>query len=149
MSNVEEIDYESLKALITRVEHAIEHDIALEADDLRLLLSAIHTLMTVQSKLEDKDITLHKLRKLLGMITSSEKRASTDKDEGTAKKGKKKKQPRKPKPKNEPAKTEHHKLEDVKKGDPCPECPSGKLTKHEPGTLLRVSGSPSWKRLGI
>ena len=129
MSNVEEIDYESLKALITRVEHAIEHDIALEADDLRLLLSAIHTLMTVQSKLEDKDITLHKLRKLLGMITSSEKRASTDKDEGTAKKGKKKKQPRKPKPKNEPAKTEHHKLEDVKKGDPCPECPSGKLDR--------------------
>ena len=46
---VEDIDYQALQELIVRVEHAIEHDLALEADDLRLLLSAIHTLMAVQS----------------------------------------------------------------------------------------------------
>jgi hypothetical protein len=143
MGTVEEINYEALKELIARVEHAIEHELALEADDLRLLLSAIHTLMTVQSQLEEKDITLYKLRKLLGMITSSEKRKPADSDtEEENKKDKKKKQNqnRKPKPKNKPARTEHHKLDDVKKGDACPECPKGKLLKHEPGTLLRVSG---------
>jgi len=143
MSKVEEIDYESLKALISRVEHAIEHEIALEADDLRLLLSAIHTLMTVQSKLDDKDITLHKLRKLLGMIKSSEKRPSADSDTDTdqKKKASNKNTQRKPKQKKTPARTVHHKLEGVKKGDPCPECPSGKLSKQEPAILLRVTGS--------
>lgn len=141
MSTVEEINYEELKALIARVEHAIEHELALEAEDLRLLLSAIHTLMTVQSKLEEKDITLNKLRKLLGMVTSSEKRKS---DGDTKKKKDRKKKPGgKPKPKSQPARTEHHKIEDAKKGDPCPECPSGKLVKHEPSTLLRVTGSTS------
>lgn len=141
MSKVEEIDYESLQALIARVEHAIEHELALEAEDLRLLLNAIHTLMTVQSKLEEKDVTLTKLRKLLGMVKSSEKRSSEDK--ATSKKNSKKKSPRKPKAKNTPAKVEHHKLEGVKKGDPCPECPKGKLSKHEPATLLRVTGNAS------
>lgn len=145
MNTVEDIDYESLKALIARVEHAIEHELALETEDLRLLLSAIHTLMSVQSKLDDKDITLHKLRKLLGMIKSSEKRPSTDSDTdsdtGKKKKDSKKKPPRKPKPKSTPAKTEHHKLEGVQKGDPCPECPKGKLSKQEPAILLRVTGS--------
>ena len=142
MSTVEDINYEALKELIARVEHAIEHELALEADDLRLLLNAIHTLMTVQSQLEEKDITLYKLRKLLGMITSSEKRKSADNDASEDnKKANKKKQNRKPKPKKKPARTEHHKLEDVKKGDSCPECPKGKLFKKEPGTLLRISGS--------
>ncbi len=141
MSTVEEIDYESLKELIARVEHAIEHELALEADDLRLLLSAIHTLMTVQSKLEEKDITLYKLRKLLGMITSSEKRKSTDTDTDPEDKKKKPRKKPKAKPKNKPARTEYHNLKDVKKSDPCPECPNGKLLKHEPSTLLRVTGS--------
>ncbi len=147
MSKVEEINYEVLKALITRVEHAIEHNLALETDDLRLLLSAINTLATVQSKLEEKDATLYKLRKLLGMIASSEKRKSTDgntsnskPDQDKGKKGKAKRTNKKPKKKNEPAKIEHHKLEDAEKGDDCPECPKGKLLKHEPSTLLRISG---------
>lgn len=141
MSKVEEIDYQALQALISRVEHAIEHELALEAEDLRLLLSAIHTLMTVQSKLEEKNITLHKLRKLLGMVQSSEKRPAADGD--TDKKKAKKKPPRTPKQKNTSAKTEHHQLKDAKKGDPCPECPKGKLSKHDPSTLLRVTGSAS------
>ena len=139
MNTVEEIDYESMKALTARVEYAIENELALESDDLRLLLTAIHTLMTLQSRLEDKDITLYKLRKLLGMVVSSEKR-STNEDSPNNKKKSPKKKP-KPRSKPEPKETLYHKLEDIKKGDPCPECPTGKMIKYEPSILLRITGS--------
>ena len=146
-----EFSYDEMTALIARVEHAMEHELALESSDLRLLLSAIQTLMSVQSNLTEKDATLYKLRKLLGMVTSSEKRKKAKSDETESsdikennenKNGPGKKAARKQKkPKPSPAKTEHHPLAGDKKGDPCPECPKGKLIKHEPSILLRVSGS--------
>ena len=71
---VQDIDYDALQALIGRVEHAIEHNLALEPEDMALLLAAIHTLLEVQTQLDEKSVTLHKLRKLLGMVKSSEKR---------------------------------------------------------------------------
>ena len=75
-STHQEINIEELNALIERVEHAIENELALSVDDLKLLLSAIHTLSTLQRSLEDKNATLYKLRKLLGMIKQSERRPS-------------------------------------------------------------------------
>ncbi|MBL4868578.1 MAG: transposase [Pseudomonadales bacterium] len=137
---VEDIDYQALQELIVRVEHAIEHDLALEADDLRLLLSAIHTLMAVQSRLEDKDITLNKLRKLLGMIKSSEKRESSGSHDKRKPALTSKKKP-KSRQKLKPIKTVQYNLVDTVKGDTCPECPSGKLSKKPPSVLLRISGS--------
>jgi len=43
-SAITTIDRNELDSLILRVEHAIEHDLAIEAEDLRLLLQAIQTL---------------------------------------------------------------------------------------------------------
>src|SRR5690606_4524002 len=73
-SDVNEIDIEVLDQLVARVEYAIEHDLSLSIEDMKLLLQAIHTLCHLQHHLEDKDITLTKLRKLLGMVQSSERR---------------------------------------------------------------------------
>jgi transposase len=143
-AKIEDIDYEALKALIARVEYAIENELALETDDLRLLLIAINTLATVQSRLEDNDITLHKLRKLLGMVTSSEKRPSSDNQNNANQKKPPRKKP-KPATKPTPKETLYHKLKKFKKGDPCPECPKGKLAKYIPLVLLRISGSAPLK----
>ena len=62
-----------LDALIERVEQAIEHDLALSNEDLRLLLQALLTLAQLQERLQDQAITLSKLRKLAGLVASSEK----------------------------------------------------------------------------
>ena len=52
-SRVVEIDRKSLAELMTRVEEAIEHDLALSVDDLKMLLLAISTLSTLQEKIEN------------------------------------------------------------------------------------------------
>jgi hypothetical protein len=64
------LDSHALDALVARVTEAKEH---LSADDTQLLLDALMTQAGLQERLNDKDITLHKLRKLLGMVHSSEK----------------------------------------------------------------------------
>lgn len=140
-SQVEEIDSQALYDLIARIEHAIEHELALEPEDLRLLLNAIHTLMTLQSRLEDKDVTLHKLRKLLGMVSSSEKRTTASKASNRSKNETSSDKKTKSRKKRTPPKTEHHVLEGIKRGDPCPACPNGTLVKCAPAVLIRVSGS--------
>jgi hypothetical protein len=45
-----------------------------------MLLLAISTLSTLQEKIENSDLTLHKLPKLLGMVQQSERRQSAKKD---------------------------------------------------------------------
>lgn len=130
---VKEIDQKALESLMHRVEEAIEHGLSLSSDDLQLLLNAIHTLATLQSKLEEKDITLLKLKKLLGMVTSSERRS-------TSKPGSRS-NTKKPKPEQPEPKVVHHKHSELKSGDECPdELCSGKVYKDRPGVLLRVSG---------
>lgn len=39
----------------------------------------------------------------------------------------------------------HHKLETLTKGDPCPECITGKLYKFEPASFLRITGESPYK----
>jgi hypothetical protein len=73
-NDLKEIDKVALSELIERVEHAIAHDLALSVEDMKLLLSAITTLCTLQEKIEQDDVTLYKLRKLLGMVKQSESR---------------------------------------------------------------------------
>ncbi|NOY73407.1 MAG: hypothetical protein GXP14_13740 [Gammaproteobacteria bacterium] len=146
-TTVQEIDDAALQALITRVEHAIEQGLALEAEDMRLLLRAIHTLLEIQTQLEEKNITLHKLRKLLGMVRRSEKRANNLSNEKDAsgkpnnKHRQKLKKPRNAKKKVEPKEIVHHQLDGLKKGDPCPHCPNGTLRKYDWKTLLRISST--------
>jgi hypothetical protein len=149
---VQEIDYVALQALMSRVEHAIEHGLALDAEDMRLLLAAMHTLLELQSQLEDKDVTLQRLRKLLGMVKSSEQRNGVSQENpGDAQRhknaNKKARKERKPRKKIEPSEVIHHKLEDLSKGDPCPECPNGRLVKQEPKVVLRVSGTQPYEAI--
>jgi hypothetical protein len=58
--NISELSAKELAALIERVEYAIEHDLALSVEDMKLLLCAITTLCTLQQKIEQDDVTLHK-----------------------------------------------------------------------------------------
>ena len=73
-SSIKQINTKELGELIERVEHAILHDLALSTEDMKLLLSAIMTLCSLQQKMAQDDVTLHKLRKLLGMVKQSEQR---------------------------------------------------------------------------
>ena len=62
-----------LDALIDRVEAAMVHNLALSAEDYRLLLDVVLTLANMQERLSHNDLTITKLKKLLGMVRSSEK----------------------------------------------------------------------------
>lgn len=138
-----DISPEELDALMERVTQAREHQLTLSPEDCDLLLSALMTLAGMQEKLSDNDITINKLRKLVGMVQSSEtlKSAITRKPKSTAK-------PNKPKkPKVNPVKPEiqHHKHQELSKGDTCPECGIGKLYKTDPATFLRITGQSPLK----
>lgn len=135
-----DIDGDALDALIARVTEAKENHLALSPQDCQLLLDALVTLASMQDRLANHDVTVHKLRKLLGIEKSSEKRADVTKQPNT--------KPKKKKPKNDsdegftPVKPRVviHSLQDLKKGDTCPECLTGKVYKTEPGSLLRITG---------
>jgi len=139
-ADIIELSTEELDALIVRLQEAIDYDLALSADDVRLLLNAVITLASMQERLSDKDITLHKLRKLLGMVKSSEKLSDlTDEAKPVGKPKIKRK--KKPKEKKRPPPTQiFHPLETLNKGELCPECAIGKLYKYEPAQLLRITG---------
>jgi len=138
-----EIDRKALAELVMRVEEAIEHQLALSVEDLKLLLAAISTLCTLQEKMESDDVTLHKLRKLLGMVQQSERR-SVSSDKSNNKKGSKNTQKnnrnRKNKSVQKPPRLVHHAITDHQRGEMCSACGKGKLYKFEPGVLLRVTG---------
>ncbi|VAW64641.1 hypothetical protein MNBD_GAMMA10-529 [hydrothermal vent metagenome] len=138
---IKDLDLKALDALIGRVTEAKEHDLALSADDCQLLLDALLTLVSMQERLGSKDITIAKLRKLTGIVASSETltgqltRSSNAKDQKKSRKNK----PKTPKTKLKPE-VKHHSLDGLSKGDECPECETGKLYKYDPATLLRITG---------
>ncbi|HEY5715022.1 MAG TPA: transposase [Psychromonas sp.] len=135
-----DIDGNALEALIARVTEAKDNNLALSPQDCQLLLDALVTLASMQDRLANHDVTVHKLRKLLGIEKSSEKRADVSKQPKGALKKKK--------PQNHseegfaPVKPRvvMHSLQDLKKGDNCPECLTGKVYKTDPGSLLRITG---------
>lgn len=138
--DISELSPEALDALIKRLEEAIEFDLALSADDIRLLLSALLTLATMQERLSDKDITLHKLRKLVGMVQSSEKLSDLVGDQPPTNKHKVTRKKKTKKKKSPPPAKIFHALETHQKGDLCPACGVGTLYKYAPAQLLRVTG---------
>ncbi|WP_133309601.1 IS66 family transposase [Parashewanella spongiae] len=144
-----DIDHNALEALIVRVTEAKEHELALSPEDCQLLLDALVTLSTMQQRLTNHDVTVHKLRKLLGIEKSSEalsRVSKSNKGSGKHTAGKN----RKPKESDEdftPAKPVVivHQSTDVKKGDNCLECHMGKMYKTDPGSLLRITGQSPFK----
>ena len=136
-----DLDEPALDALILRVSDAKEHGLALSPADTQLLLDALMTLAHLQERLQDKDITLHKLRKLLGMVKSSEKLRDlvTGQKPQPKSPSSSKTTAKKPAPAVKP-RFERHKHEALAKGDTCPQCHIGKLYKYDPASLLRIEG---------
>jgi transposase len=139
-----DIDGQALEALILRVSEAKENNLALSPDDCQLLLDALVTLASMQDRLANHDVTVHKLRKLLGIEKSTEKLGSVLKKAKPLSDKKKRKNddegftPVKPT-------VIVHSLKDVNKGDSCVECLTGKVYKTEPGSLLRITGQSPFK----
>ena len=137
-----DIDDKALEALIMRVTEAKENNLALSPEDCQLLLDALLTLASMQTRLANHDITVHKLRKLLGIEKSSENLSQLIAGD----KPPKQKKIRTKKDVNEDAFTPTkpdvivHPLTDIAKGDLCGECKKGKLYKTDPGTFLRITG---------
>jgi hypothetical protein len=135
-----DIDGKALEALIARVTEAKENHLALSSGDCQLLLDALTTLIGMQDNLSAHGVTIHKLRKLLGIEKSSEKHSDL------ASKPKAKKKTKSSKAKADADFTQvkpmvvFHNLEHLKKGDTCPECLVGKVYKTEPGNFLRITG---------
>jgi len=139
--NISDLDVEALDALIVRLQEAIDFELALCTDDVRLLLSAVMTLAAMQERLSSKDVTVHKLRKLLGMVQASEKLSHLlGEEKRTPKKPKIQRTKKKTTKKTMPPVKVHHKLDGLNKGDRCPECNIGTLYKYEPAQLLRITG---------
>ncbi len=147
---VQTLSESELDALIERIAEAKAHNLALSAADYDVLLNAIMTLANMQERLSHNDLTLSRMKKLLGMVNSSEKlkdlRPQTG-DEGnkrpsakrgrTTKKAARKRGPRAPSIKPT---VHHHPMENLTRGEHCPGCSAGKVYKFEPALLLRITG---------
>ena len=149
VATVQTLSEAELDALIERIAEAKAHNLALSAADYDVLLSAITTLANMQERISHNDLTISKMRKLLGMVNSSEKlkdlrpqtgdKKRTDK---AAKRGRSKKTARKPRAKAPAMKptVHHHAISDLSKGASCPSCSAGKVYKYQPVLLLRITG---------
>lgn len=140
----EELSEAELDGLIERVEHAIQSDLSVSTHDLHLLLKALMMLVQLQNELIQRKTTVHKLRKLAGIVQSSEKLravtgvSATPKNQDNTKPGTEKKRKERVAPVIHRVETQP--LEDLAKGDTCPECERGKLYKYDPAVVLRISG---------
>lgn len=148
-----ELSEAQMDALIRRVQSALDDDLALSKADLQLIVSALGSLLHLQDQIGSNRVTLHKLRKLLGLVNASEKlqglmKPDTDDEQVDAPSGqpgdtasdkKPKRRTHKP-PRSAKPTVHHHGLKGVYKGMPCPDCGQGKLYKYTPATFLRITG---------
>jgi hypothetical protein len=136
-----DIDGQALEALIARVSEAKENNLALSPEDCQLLLDALVTLASMQERLANHDVTVHKLRKLLGIEKSSEHLGQVLNKPG-AKKSTRSRRKVNDEDAFTPVKPQVviHSLDNIAKGDVCDECLVGKVYKTDPGSFLRISG---------
>ena len=154
---VRELTEEQLDGLMQRIQEARDHNLALSGEDYDVLMNAIVMLANMQERLSKNDLTLAKLKKLLGMVNSSEKLdklRTGDKGEKQASKPKRvkgthgRKGTRKPRSNNPQVKpTVHrHAVDGLNKGDSCPGCTLGRVYKYNPVTLLRITAHSPFTR---
>ncbi len=140
-----ELKLAELKAILERTKEGPLRD-----DERDKLLGAVDTLAFLTSELEKKGVSINRLRKLLFGARTEKTSLVVAEVEGTAPVnttvGKKSKKKRNGHGKNgaatyrgaEKVKVPH---ETLKSGDPCPECPKGKVYSiKEPAVLVRVTG---------
>ena len=102
MTEFKDINEADLDALIKRLESARDHQFYLEPEDIQLIIDMLLSLVSLQTHLTDTDITIQKLKKLAGIVESSEsikkrvQAGSTSRNRGKSKAPK-----NKPKPKAE------------------------------------------------
>jgi len=142
-----ELSQAELDGLIKRVKEAAAYGLALSAEDLQLLLNALLMLAQLQVQMADQDITLHKLRKLAGIVHSSEQLKHLAPGGEPNKPATRQKPKPSPKP---PAKAVVHErcqhgLVGLTKGQRCPECGRGTLYQYTPAVVLRISGQTPLK----
>jgi transposase len=142
-----ELSQAELDGLIERVKEAAEYGLALSAEDLQWLLNALLMLAQLQAEMADQDITLQKLRKLAGIVNSSEKLRNLTPGDARNKPSRRPKPKLSPKPPAEAVVHERcqHALEGLKKGQRCPACGRGTLYKYTPAVVLRISGQTPLK----
>nr|WP_255491103.1 IS66 family transposase [Spartinivicinus marinus] len=132
-----------------RIGDAQAYGLSLSEQDNQHVLDALATLEHLQQQLHTDSITLHKLRKLLGIEISSEKLSAlcrqTDKDQANDSKPPRQRKPKPTSPQSPPV-TVHHPLTDYQVGDACPECSLGKLYPTKPARLLRITGQSPYSR---
>ena len=107
------------------------------------MFEAFKDCLYLQERASHNDLTIKKLKKLLGMVSSSEKLkdAIASTISSNELKPEKKKESKKPRKNSEQVKAEvvYHNMVDYSKGDSCPDCITGKLYKFEPASLVRVT----------
>ena len=67
---IKELSEKELDALIARMESAIENDISITKEDMKLWLEIGLSFAQLSEQLADNDVTLYKLKKLAGMVKS-------------------------------------------------------------------------------
>lgn len=164
-----ELNEAEMDALIQRVEAAIADDLALSKSDLQLILSALGSLLHLHHEIGDRRVTLHQLRKLLGLVSASEKlkvlmqqgmdadaqtdvAPDADGETATGERPAKNKSTQHadtaadkparqpPRERKTPPTIHHHAFPAGVKGSVCPDCGRGKLYKAPPATFLRIQG---------
>jgi len=144
---VTELSAAELDGLIERVQQAAQHGLALSAEDLQLLLNALLMLAQLQTELAEQDLTLHKLRKLAGIVTGSEKLKHLAPGRASSPPAPRPPAQRTPKPPATPVVHARctHCLNELEKGQRCPDCDRGTLYNYTPAVVLRISGQTPLK----
>lgn len=148
MNDVHTLSEAQLDGLISRVNEVIEPGLSLSVEDMQLWLQALVMLTPLQQRLSDQDVTVYKLRKLAGMVKSSETLSTVlSKDKTADQKNKRwQRKTRSSTDRAEPVIHDRCKHQiDLEKGQTCPECARGKLYKYDPALALRVSGQTPLK----
>ena len=135
-----EISITEIDALIERMESNLTDGLSPEPSDVRLILQILRQFATMQQKLEGSSYLKERYLKLMGLVSSSEnQKALLNNGAASNKSSPRKKKPR-PETKPIPPKVCHHALNDLEKGQTCPECKQGRVYKTEPASFIRITG---------
>lgn len=142
---------EQIEELLDRIENK-----CLEEKDYPVLTDLIKAIVWMNLSLQEKELTIRRLRSVFGIKTESAKKllemAQGGKDNGEQKsssnKDKKGKHGHKPSSAFTEAKTIDVAHQSLKKGNLCPSCRQGKLFSLKPGSVIRIVGQP-WLQVEI
>ncbi len=157
MQTPERLDFtpDQIEALLDRIANK-----CLEADDYPLLADLIRAIVWMNLSLQEKELTIKRLRKIFGIKTEtakkllnlaggqSDQKPKDPKEKDNKEKEKKGKHGHKPASEYTEAKLIEIAHQTLRKGDRCPECLKGKLFHLKPGSVIRIKGQP-WLQVEI